>query len=83
MGGWLVSLAHNWCMSHEFFYYSDISYAPLMLVTFPFMRISDWVCDAFGEHTHRMIFVYALVISAIYGLIGTGIGYFVRHFKST
>ena len=80
--GWLASLAHNWWMGGEFFYYSDISYLPLIAVTFPFERILSWLSDAFGEHTHRVIFVYALVTSAIYGLVGTGVGYFVRRIRS-
>ena len=80
--GWLASLVVNLCVGGQLFYYFDFAYAPLIFVTFPFERILRWLTDLFGEHTHRVIFVYALVTSGIYGLVGAFIGYFVRRLPS-
>jgi hypothetical protein len=76
--GWLASLVHNLWLGGKLFYYSDIAYMPLIVVTFPFEGLLRWLSDLFGEHTHRVIFVYTLVCAVIYGLVGVGIGRICR-----
>ncbi len=81
--GWVASLLHNWCLGGHFFFYSPLSYLPLCLVTAPLQSILGWLSRAFGEQTHGVIFVYALMASAIYGLVGFGIGYVCKRREHT
>jgi hypothetical protein len=80
--GWIASLLHNWSLGGKLFFYSDIAYAPLFIITFPCEPIMRWLSNVFSEHTHRLIFLYAIICAIIYGLLGSAVGYVIRFYNS-
>jgi hypothetical protein len=72
--GWFASLAHNWWLGGEFFHYSPMAYLPLIAGTFPCQGLLRWMTDLLGEHTHRVVFFYMVLVSAIYALVGLALG---------